>query len=80
MECSIYRGSDSHEDDRCLVPPVHAPPILLWAALRTEDSLQQDSSVTLTRANKSGVYMDLKSATFLVLIFFYILYIISGLC
>lgn len=25
MECCIYRGSDSREDDRCLVPPRARP-------------------------------------------------------
>ncbi len=25
MECCIYRGSDSREDDRCLVPPRASP-------------------------------------------------------
>lgn len=57
--------------------PVLTPPILLWETLIqwvTWDSVQQDSSVTLTRANGAQVHWDLNYCLFLFLICLYTAY------
>lgn len=39
MECSIFRGSDSREDDRCLVPPHMSPSHLAQGNITAVDDV-----------------------------------------